>query len=428
MSVKRSYFLFLFLQWVAVALPLPLLILLLQARGFDLLQVGLAYGSYSLTIMVLELPTGGLADAIGRKRVAFLANLFALVGAFIVLFAFSLPVLLAAMICQGISRALSSGALDAWFVDALAAENPEADLQAALAQSGTVVLAALSLGTLAGGALPGLFPGLPAEGTGWLTPISTTILASLGLQLLLLLALTLFIQDRRDYVQPGGWQAGVRQVPTIIRDSARLTWHNRILFWLFWVTVGSGLLLTTMENLWQPFFAEILTGRSENTLTFGIIMTGNFLLGMAGNLLSIPLSRWFRGRYARLAALARGLQGLFLFLLAGQTALFPAAGSFWMVYFLLGLVNSPHATLLNQQIAPERRSTMLSVHSLAVYLGGFIGGIGLGYVAEQWSIQVAWIMASLILMVSLIPYLLVDAMVDPEGVDRVVDHEIPSTD
>ena len=100
----------------------------------------------------------------------------------------------------------------------------------------------------------------------------------------------------------------------------------------------------------------------------------------------------------------------------------------YLLYLGMGVVNSPHATLLNQQIAPERRSTMLSVHSLAVYLGGFIGGIGLGYVAEQWSIQVAWIMGSLILMVSLIPYLLVDAMVDPEGVDRVVDHEIPSTD
>ena len=428
MSVKRSYFLILFLQWVAVALPLPLLILLLQGRGFDLLQIGLAYGSYSFTIMVLELPTGGLADAVGRKRVAILANLFALVGALIILFAFSLPVLLAALICQGISRALSSGALDAWFVDALGAEDPAADLQAALAQSGTVVLAALSLGTLAGGALPALFPGLSAEGTGWLTPIATTILASLGVQLLLLLALTLFIQDRRDYVQSSGWQDGLRQVPTIIRDSARLTWRNRVLFWLFWVTVGTGLILTTMENLWQPFFADILTGRSQNTLTFGIIMTGNFLLGMAGNLLSIPLSRWFKGRYARLAALARGLQGLFLFLLAQQATLYPAAMTFWLVYFLLGLINSPHATLLNQQIPPERRSTMLSVHSLAVYLGGFMGGIGLGYVAERWSIQTAWIVAALILMVSLFPYLFVDAMVDPVDVDRVVEHEIPSTD
>mgnify|MGYP006173545855 CR=1 FL=1 len=37
--------------------------------------------------------------------------------------------LLLAMVLYGVSRALSSGALDAWFIDALQAADPNVDLQ-----------------------------------------------------------------------------------------------------------------------------------------------------------------------------------------------------------------------------------------------------------------------------------------------------------
>ncbi|MCZ7671108.1 MAG: hypothetical protein M5U34_30175 [Chloroflexi bacterium] len=63
----------------------------LQARGMSLFQVGVAMGIYSFTIVLLEVPTGGLADAVGRKRVALVA--YSLMAAMMValLFAFSFP-------------------------------------------------------------------------------------------------------------------------------------------------------------------------------------------------------------------------------------------------------------------------------------------------------------------------------------------------
>ena len=71
--IQKVYYLLISLFWIATALPMALTILLAQARGLDLLQVGILMGSYSLTIVLLEVPTGGLADAIGRKRVAIVA-------------------------------------------------------------------------------------------------------------------------------------------------------------------------------------------------------------------------------------------------------------------------------------------------------------------------------------------------------------------
>ena len=92
--IQRVYYLVLSLHWFSTALPLALLVLLHQTRGLDLFQVGLLMGAYSLTIVLLEVPTGGLADSIGRKKVTLLAYGFTLLSGGIFLFAFSFPAFL----------------------------------------------------------------------------------------------------------------------------------------------------------------------------------------------------------------------------------------------------------------------------------------------------------------------------------------------
>lgn len=137
-------------------------------------------------------------------------------------------------------------------------------------------------------------------------------------------------------------------------------------------------------------------------------MAGNFLLGMAGNMLATPLSRLLRRRYALAAAVFQGLRGVFLIGLALQTAVIPATVFFWLVYLGMGVVNSPHAALINREIPAERRSAMLSVQSLAAYVGSALGSVALGYLAERASIGAVWIVAGAVLMVSLLLYVTID--------------------
>ena len=55
----------------------------------SLFQIGILMGAYSLTIVLLEVPTGGLADAVGRKRVTQLAYAIGLSSGLVLIFAFS---------------------------------------------------------------------------------------------------------------------------------------------------------------------------------------------------------------------------------------------------------------------------------------------------------------------------------------------------
>ena len=412
-AVRARYYAITFLVWFATALPLALSVLLAQARGLSLFEVSFALGLYSLTIVLLEVPTGGLADAVGRKRVALLA--FALAALYNVAFllAFSFPMLLLAMILYGVSRALSSGALDAWFVDALQAADPGVDLQPALAGAETVGLLALGLGTMAGGVLPKLFAGLPADGTAIITPLAVPLVAALVVKLLTVAAIAVLVREERP-VGGGSWRAGFRAVPALVRDALALSRANPRLLLLMSASFVAGLAIISLEALWQPFFAALPDVGQGSTAAplFGVIMAGNFLVGMVGNLLSVALARRWGGRYARVSAVARLLQGVSILALAATGALVPAAGFFWLTYLMGGVGVSPHATLLNAEIPAERRSAMLSVQSLAAYLGSFVGGAALGYVAEHVAISAAWLIAGALTVVSLAPYLILDARRD----------------
>ena len=57
------------LRWLPVGLLIPVMILLGLDRGLTLSQLGLVAAAQGFVVFGLELPTGGLADAIGRRRV-----------------------------------------------------------------------------------------------------------------------------------------------------------------------------------------------------------------------------------------------------------------------------------------------------------------------------------------------------------------------
>ena len=409
-GVETVYCLLLGLFWFATALPLPLMVLLAQARGLDLFQIGGMRAVYSLTVVLLEIPTGGLADAVGRRRVASLAYAVTLASAVVFLFSFRMPMFVLYAVLSGIGRALASGALDAWFIDRLQSIEPAIDLHPRFARSGAVALFALGAGTVLGGFLGSRFSSLPADGAAVLSPMSVPVLVSIGLWALLFFLTRVLV---RESVSPAnkqqGWLRSVAGVPALVKDAAAMMAGNRSLVRLLAVAGVSGLVLSGIELLWQPHFRPLLGEASSLGFHLGWIMAGSFLAGMAGNLLSPWLSRLFRGRHGWSCAVQHALRGLFLVLLALQTGPVPAVLLFWMVYGGQGAIGTTHRLLLNEQIPAERRSAMLSIESFVAYLGGFVASLGLGWIAEQGSTSLALILSGATLLVSWGLYVGVDA-------------------
>jgi DHA1 family quinolone resistance protein-like MFS transporter len=409
-SIERRYALILFLFWFSTALPMALFILLAQARGMSLAQLGLLTAIYSATIFLLEVPTGGLADAWGRRRVALLGEAVTLAGWGIFLVSFSFPSFLVAFLLNGVGRALASGTLEAWFVDSLQAIRPDVDLHPRLSRTGAVAFVALGLGAVCGGAIARGFSFLPADGTAILTPLASPGLVAIVLRLGLMAAIALLVREPEDRFHAASWRRGIAEVPKLLKEAVRLTASSRILVRLLAVAGASGLVLSSLELLWQPQFGRLLGEGEARSVFLGAILAGSFLMGVVGNLVAPRLSKRLGGRPGRICAIFHGLRGALLVGLAVQGHAAPAAVLFWLVYLGQGAVNSTHALLLNEEIPSHRRSSMLSIESLTHYVGGFIGSAGLGFVAQRTSIGIAWGIAGTVLLVSWVLYLRVDSV------------------
>lgn len=117
MTIRRRYALISFLTWLLTGLYIPVFVVLLLDRGIGLTTIAALGVAYSATVMVLELPTGGLADVVGRRPVMIASAASSLVALLLLGFADSLGLLALSAVLRGVARALSSGPVEAWYVD-----------------------------------------------------------------------------------------------------------------------------------------------------------------------------------------------------------------------------------------------------------------------------------------------------------------------
>lgn len=403
------YYLLVFLYWFALALPIALLILLMQERGLDLLQISLVFGMHSLTVVLLEVPTGSLADIVGRKTVTIWAGICMLIGFAIFLTAFSFPMILVGGVVYGASRALASGSLDAWAVDTVQAHDADFPLQALFAKSGVATLGGLALGTLLGSFIPLAHPFLPFDGIAMLSPYSLPLMASLIVQAARLAFVVRLMQE----VRPNNnhrWQDAITIMPSFVTDGLHMVRQSTLLRWLFATTFGGSIVMVSLENFWQPHFASLMPWEGQNSVAFGMIMAGNFVLGAVGNMLSGALSQRFGNRLGLLAGIIELFRGVALILLVMQGNFYLAALWFWLLYFGMGMSGPAIGVMLHGEISAEKRSTMLSIQSMISYLGIAIGSVALGAVAEATSIGTAWAIGGSVLIALLLPYVKIDRL------------------
>ena len=79
-GARRRYLVLIGLRWLPTGLLIPVTVLLALSRGLSLTEIGLVFSLQGLVVLVLELPTGGLSDALGRRPVLILASCIGLLA------------------------------------------------------------------------------------------------------------------------------------------------------------------------------------------------------------------------------------------------------------------------------------------------------------------------------------------------------------
>ena len=384
-GITRRYGLLMALQEFAIWLPLPVLVLHMSDRGIDLALIGAAFALRAVCVVLLEVPTGGLADSIGRKPIAVASQLFTLVSlVFLLLVTGPLTLLLYALF-QGVGAALHSGALEAWYVDRLQAVGHEQSLQKHLATISVAQTAAMLAGAAIGGLLPALMSGW---GLPWpLSGFGVALLAGIVLRLVVLV-LTLRLIEEPEFhgrLRP----AGFAELPVIVRDGLRLVRQSPVLPYLLLAGGAMGVALVSVETLWQPIASLTFGADPAASAVYGVL---GLVLGVSGLLGSLAVMRYgdrFPGGPVALAGTSQVIKAVAMLLLAFQAGALGVGIGLGLAFFAIASQNVPHDALFNEAVPTERRSVMLSFNSLVLFLGVAVGSASIGVLASTVDPRVA---------------------------------------
>ncbi|GGX59460.1 MFS transporter [Saccharospirillum salsuginis] len=365
-----------------IGLFLAVQTLFLQEKGFDLWQIGLLFGTFGATTAVLELPLGAMADIHGRVRVYGVSRLLVLAGVLLAALMDSFWGAMAAIALLGIGRALDSGSIEAWQVDRLNASNQGDRIPSAIARFHVATALAIACGALLGGYLPDWLEPVradkmrPTEWNLWAQAAVT------GVHLLLLR----WLFHEGDPKQPQAGDGGIRSQ---LRIAVTFGFGNPRLKSVFATAVIIGLVLFSLEAYWQPRVTQIAPG--VDYAVFGWLAAGYFLAAALGPMVIGVLNRRFPITPDRLILGIVLMLGPLMAILALQEHLAGYAPAYLMFMLVLSMINAPFEMLMAEEVPSEVRSTLFSVLSLSLQLGGVVMAYGLSYAVQWIGIDGLWL-------------------------------------
>jgi predicted MFS family arabinose efflux permease len=344
-------------RWLPVGLALGLTVLLPLERGLSLSEVGGLMAIAGFVSLALELPTGGLADTIGRRPLLLVAATIAIASTVIFVLADSAAFFAVALVLQGVFRALDSGPLESWFVDTAQSADPAAPIDRGLSRAGTMLGVAIAGGALASGLLVAWHP--IAE---WSALVPPFLLAIAAQTVHLVLVAVLVREPKRMRMRVGGRVAPEERAGAVIAAAARLLRESSVLRWLVAVEIFWAVAMIAFETLTPVRLAEFVGGEEQAGALFGPAAAAAWALFAVGSTLAGLASR--RLGVAATAIIARTLNGVFVILMGVVAGAPGLIAGFWLAYLTHGANGPMHNTLLHRQSGPKTRTLVLSVNAM----------------------------------------------------------------
>jgi MFS family permease len=343
-------------------------------------------------MVVFEVPTGIVADGVGRRASYLLGTVTLAVSTllYVLLWQVEGPFWLWAIVSMllGLGFTFFSGAVEAWLVDALAATGFTGELETVFGRGQMVSGAAMLVGSIAGGFI--------AQQTTLGVPF---VLRGVVLVVMFVVAFTL-MHDVGFTPEKGG--RPLAEMRKILSASIDYGWRVPAVKWLMVEALFTGGVGVYGFYALQPYLLE-LYGDPEAYQIAGLvaaIVAGAQILGGV----SAP---WIRRRFQRRTSAliaAATLSSLSLLLIGLIESFWPVIGLI-VVWGLLFAATMPiRQAYMNGLIPSRQRATILSFDSLVSSSGGVWVQPVLGRAADVWGYAPSYLMGAAISAVAL-PFL-----------------------
>jgi MFS family permease len=394
-GLTRRFVLLRALRWLPLGLVLPFLVITPQARGLSLGEIGVVFAVHSAVALVLEVPSGALADLVGRRRVLLAGAALTAVSLLVFAAAESVAAFMVSTGLLAAGRALISGSLEAWYVDSLRLLDPAAPLSHGLSRGAAAEALALAVGSLVAGGLVTLAG--PAEGGGAVfSGYGIAALAGALAAVAYLVAVAVLVDDGDRLARAPEHPTPVGRQVAHIFATARDELTGSVAVRVVVVTgIALGMSFTAVELLWQPHLADLISDRDTHGVAFGALAAGSMFAAAAGAWLSPRVKRRAGLRSGYLLALVLGAVCVALLGVPATVAMFVPL--YLLAYLSLGLTDPLHFELLNDAVGATARATLISAEALATQGGALVANLAVGALAAAHGTAFVWAIAGTLL-------------------------------
>jgi MFS family permease len=371
-SIQRTYLTLLLGNTLAASLIWGINTIFLLDAGLSNLEAFAANAFFTAGMVLFEVPTGIVADTIGR-RVSYLLGTLTLMAStflYVLLWQIGAPLwewAIASMLL-GLGFTFFSGAVEAWLVDALTATGYTGELETVFGRGQIVSGAAMLVGSVAGGFI--------ARQTSLGVPFVLR-----GLVLIVMFGLASRLMHDVGFTPEKGGRplAEMRKIAT---NSVDYGWRVPAVKWLMVESLFTGGVGIYAFYALQPYLLE-LYGDPQAYQVAGLVAAIVAGAQIAGGIAAPRIRRLFRRRTSALIVTA-GLSVVALGLI-GLVESFWAVIGLIVVWGLLFAATLPiRQTYLNGLIPSRQRATILSFDSMMSSTGGVWTQPLLGRAADAW--------------------------------------------
>lgn len=359
--------------------------------GLNPFQMVLVGTVLELSVLLLEVPTGVVADVYSRRLSVIMGYVLMGLG-FIVEGTFpSFAGVLLAQVIWGSGATFLSGASEAWIADEVSHAN-----QGSEASLGQVYLRGNQVAQL--GALVGI--GLSVA----LASLTLSLPIVLGGALFVVLGLFLFLfmPEEGFTPTPAAERNSWRSMRETLQAGVGLVRLRPVLITILVISAIVGVNSESFDRLWTPHLLENFTfplvGQLEPVAWFGIISAVGMLLTIGAS----EIARRYVDTDSHQAVVKAmlGITGLFIvgmIFFALTTSFALAIVTLWIIDALRSTLGPLYMAWVNQHVESRVRATVLSISSQANALGQMTGGPAVGAVGTIFSLRVALVVGALLL-------------------------------
>jgi len=374
------YFLFTMATSLGMSFISAIYVMFLISRGLNLFEINIVNFVFFTTLFICEVPTGAVADVFGRK-VSYVCSCFLFsLSMFVYAISTSFWGFVLAEIIAAVGYTFSSGAFQAWLVDRLKHQEYTGSLNLIFSKEQQIIQISAILGSISGAFLSNkdmVFPWIVGGGVMFIAGI-----------------LSIFLMKEEYFTrQKFSFRNGFQSMKNTIQASINYGIKSEIVRFIILIGTVQCFAVQAPNMQWQPFFSQFLPNKTSLGFLFAGISVA-ILIGAA-------LSSWFL-RKAKDEKLALIISQIIIGVGIASAAIFNvfsiAISIFLFHEIARGIFRPLKNVYLNENIPSKERATIISFESMSYRVGGMIGLIFSGFIAENISITSAWLLSGGILI------------------------------